>query len=75
MKTPVLPVIAYLAAVAAFALIPASAVAASIAVAVTGTLSVFAADYGRGIEPLRGPAPVVPINLSRPALSEYRVAA
>jgi len=75
MKTPILPVIAYLAAVAAVTLLPVSAAAASIALSVTGMLSILAADYGRNLEPPRGPAPVVPIGLSRPALSECRVAA
>jgi len=75
MKTPVLPAIIYTAAAAAFALLPASAVAASIALSVTGVLSIFAADYGRRVEPLRDPAPVVAIPQPHPAPAECRAAA
>ena len=75
MKTPVLPAVIYTAAVAAFALVPASAVAASIVLSVTGTLSIFAADYGRRAEPLRAPAPVVAIPRPHPAQAECRAAA
>lgn len=75
MKTKTLPVIAFLAAIAAFALLPVSAVAASIAVSFTGLASLLAADYGRNIEPLSVRAPIVPFGLSRHALAEYRTAA
>jgi len=75
MKTNVLPIIAFLAAIAAFIFLPVGAVAASIALSVTGMISVIAADYGRPVGPLVAPAPVVRVNLSRPALNEYRVAA
>ena len=75
MKTNILPVIAFLAAIAAFVLLPVSVVAASIALSVTGMVSVVAADYGRPVEPTRVTAPVVPANLSRVAPTEYRIAA
>jgi hypothetical protein len=75
MKTRILPIFAYLAIIAAFALLPVSAVAASVALSVTGMVSILAADYGRGMEPLRVPAPVVPFRPSRLASAEYRVAA
>jgi hypothetical protein len=75
MKTNILPVIAFLAALAAFFLLPVSAVAASIALSVTGMVSVIAADYGRPAGALRAPAAVVPANLSRVALTGCRVAA
>ena len=64
MKTQALPLIAFLAAIAAFVLLPISAVAASIALSVTGTISVLAADYGRTLEPLRPAAPVAPFPVA-----------
>ncbi len=75
MKTKILPVIAFLTAIAAFALLPVSAAAASIAVSVTGLASLLAADYGRNIEPLDVRAPVVPFNLSHQAVDGCRTAA
>ena len=75
MKTSILPVIVYLAAIAAFVLLPASAIVASIALSAAGMISIFAADYGRDFEPLRVSAPVVPANVPQPALIEHRVAA
>lgn len=53
MNTRILPVIAFLAALAAFVLLPVGAVAASTTLAVTGMLAIFLADYGRTIEPVR----------------------
>jgi hypothetical protein len=75
MKTNLLPVIALLAAIAAFALLPVSAAAASIAVSVTGLASLLTADYGRNLEPVRAPAPIVPFGMSRPSLADCRAAA
>jgi len=75
MKTNILPVIAFLAVIAAFVLLPVSAVAASIGLSVTGMISVVAADYSRGMEPIRAQAPAVPFDVSRQAPTEYRVAA
>jgi hypothetical protein len=74
MKTNLLPVIAFLAALAAFVLLPISTVAATVALSVTGMISVFAADYGRRAAPLRVPAPVVPMNLSRMAAENQEAA-
>jgi hypothetical protein len=64
MKTNILPLIAFLAAIAAFAILPVSAVAASFAVTVTGILSILFSDYGRSLEPVRVPAPVLPFSLA-----------
>ena len=75
MKTPILPIFAYLAVIAAFALLPVSAVAASVALSVTGMASILAADYGRAAVSLRAPAPVVPFQPSRVAPAEHRAAA
>ena len=75
MKPTILPVIAYLAAIAAFVLFPVSAVVASIALSAAGMASILAADYGRDFKPLRVPAPVVPVNVPHPALIEHRIAA
>jgi hypothetical protein len=75
MKNSILPIIAFLAAISAFVLLPVSAVAATIAVSVTGILALLAGDYARSVEPVRAPAPVVPFDLSRLALTECRVAA
>jgi hypothetical protein len=75
MKTNSLPIIAYLAAIAAFALLPVSAVTAAVAFSVTGMVSVFAADYGRSLEPLRVPARVVALDGARIPSVELRTAA
>ena len=75
MKTNTLPLIAFLAAIAAFAFLPMSAVGATIAFSVTGMISVFSADYGRGVEPAGAPAPAVSCDHSHMALTEYKAAA
>jgi hypothetical protein len=75
MKTTSLPIIAFLAAIAAFALLPMSAVAAGIALSVTGMISVFAADYGRNLQPVRITAQVVPLGEERNPSAELRTAA
>jgi|HubBroStandDraft_3_1064219.scaffolds.fasta_scaffold1551906_1 hypothetical protein len=74
MKTNLLPVIAFLAPVAAVALLPVSAVAAVIALSATGLLSVFASDYARSVEPVRAQSQVVAFSAPRPS-AEYRNAA
>ena len=74
MKTNLLPIIAFLAPVAAFALLPVSAVAAGIALSATGVITVFAADYGRNVEPLRAPTQVVAFSAQRPS-AEFQAAA
>jgi len=75
MKIHTLAPVAFLAAIAAFILLPVSAVAASIALSVTGMISVIAADYGRGAKPLAVPAAIVPMELSQMASAESRAAA
>lgn len=68
MKANALPIIAFLAAIAAFVFLPVSAVAASIAVSVTGIVSVLAGDYGRSIEPVRVGSRLIPFDAPcRPA--------
>lgn len=62
MKTNTLPLIAFLASLAAFVFLPVSAVAASIALSVTGVVSVLVADYGRNVEPLKTHSRVIPFN-------------
>lgn len=64
MKSTTLPVVAFLAAVAAFVLLPVSAAAAAIAFTLTGFLCILAADYGRTIEPLRPAAEISPFDPS-----------
>jgi len=75
MKTNSLPLIAFLAVIAAFALLPVSAVAASVAFSVTGMLSVVTADYGRDLEPTRVSTPVVAFEAARKPSVEFRDAA
>ena len=75
MKTNLLPIVAFLATLLAFLLLPMTATAASIALSVTGMLSVFTADYGRVLEPVRVPAPVLPLRSPRAGLAECRAAA
>lgn len=64
MKNTSLPVIAFLAALAAFVVLPLSATAACIAFTVIGTLSMLAGDYGRNLEPIQARAAVVPFTAS-----------
>ncbi len=61
-KTSILPLLAFAAAIASFVFLPMGAVAASIAVSVTGIASVLVADYGRSMEPLRAEANVIPLD-------------
>jgi len=62
MKADILPSIALLATILACVLLPVSASAASIALSVTGMLSVLAADYGRNVEPVRVKPRLIPFN-------------
>lgn len=62
MKTNILPISAFLAAIVACVILPISAPAAALALTVTGLLSILAADYGRTIRPLSVPAEIVPID-------------
>ena len=72
MKTSTLPVTAFLATLVAIIALPVGPAAAAIAFTATGLLSVFAADYGRTLEPVRAPAQVVPFAAaaSAPALRQ-----
>jgi hypothetical protein len=49
MKSITLPIVTFLAAIAAFVLLPMSAPAAAIAFTVSGVLSIVVADYGRPV--------------------------
>jgi len=51
------------AAIAAIALLPFSSVAAGVVFVAAGLLSVFVADYGREIKPLRAEARVIRFRL------------
>ena len=62
MKTNVLPIKAFLAALGAILFIPVSAAAAVAAFTFTGVFALLAADYGRTLEPLRVPARVIPFR-------------
>lgn len=59
MKTSSLPVIAFLAAITAVALLPVSVAAATLAFTVTGLLPLVLADYGAAPRPRPARAPVV----------------
>jgi hypothetical protein len=60
MNKGTLPIATFVAAIAAFALLPISAAAAGTAVTVTGVISILAADYGRSER--RAPADVLPFT-------------
>jgi hypothetical protein len=75
MKTTALPIIAFLAAIAAFVFLPMSAVAASIAFSIIGMLWVVGADYGKSLEPVRVPAQVFAFEAARRPSAESRAAA
>jgi hypothetical protein len=72
MKTSTLPIKAFLAALAAIALLPVGPVAASIAFTSTGLFAMLASDYGRDPQPL---ACVVPFELAGRGASELDRAA
>ena len=59
MNTTILPVIAFLAASAAYILLPVGAVAAAMTLTATGVLAIFLADYGRAMEPVKATAEIV----------------
>jgi hypothetical protein len=63
-KNSSIAVKAFLAALAAVALVPVGPAAATIAFTATGLLAVLASDYGRDVEPLRAPSGVVPFETS-----------
>jgi hypothetical protein len=65
MKSTTLPAVAFLAAIAAFVLLPVSAAAAAIAFTLTGVLCMLVADYGRTIEPVRPAAEIIPFDSGR----------
>jgi len=70
-----LPVLTFLAVLAALILAPVSVGVAGLAVSVAGIFLIFAGDYGRTVTPLRVASAVVPFCASfRPAQS-YRKAA
>jgi hypothetical protein len=73
MKNTSLPIKAFLAALAAIALLPVGPGAAAIAFTVTGLLAILLSDYGREMQPLQARSNVVPVDFSgrrRPELSE-----
>jgi hypothetical protein len=65
MKNTSIPILAFLAAIAASILLPISATASGIALTVTGVIAMLAADYGRVLTPLSLPSNVVPFEASR----------
>ncbi|HEY1763777.1 MAG TPA: hypothetical protein VGF85_02565 [Opitutaceae bacterium] len=74
MKTSTLPIATFVAAIAAFALLPVSAAAAGAAITVTGIITILAADYGRAGR--RKPtAEVIPFTLAVAEPAQCRSAA
>jgi hypothetical protein len=62
MKNTSLPILAFLAAIAASIVLPLSATASGIALTVTGVIAMLAADYGRVLAPIQLPTNVVPFE-------------
>ena len=62
MKSNIPPIASVLAGLAAAALIPVSATAATLAFTAAGILSILVADYSRNLAPLGAQAPVVPFR-------------
>ena len=75
MKTHLLPTAAFLGFIAAPILLPVSAAAASIVLTVAGMLSIFVADYGRALEPVRAEAPAIPFPAPASARAALTAAA
>lgn len=64
MKNNSLPILAFLAVLAAAIFLPIGENAASIALTVTGVIAMLSADYGREMRPIRVPANIVPFEAS-----------
>ena len=70
-----LPVLTFLAVLGALVLAPVSAGVAILAVSVAGIVLILAADYGRGVRPLRAVSAVVPFRAPLGASASFRTAA
>jgi len=75
MTTNALPIAAFLAAAAAFFLVPVSALAASLALSMPGILAVLVADYGRNLGPARVQSRLVPFDAPGRPSADLREAA
>jgi hypothetical protein len=75
MKNSSLPILAFLAAIAATIFLPLSATASGLALTVTGVIAMLAADYGRELAPLQLPSNVVPFEAARHGRSAAEEAA
>jgi hypothetical protein len=75
MNTHSLPVLSFLAVLAASIFLPVSAGAASIALTVTGVAAILASDYGRNRATIPYASNVIPVDFSRrPAASLSKAA-
>jgi hypothetical protein len=70
MKSNILTISTFLTGIAAVALVPFSATAASMAFTAAGLLSVFLADYGSSVRPSRSMAQVVAFRAPQLSLAE-----
>jgi hypothetical protein len=69
-----LPLLAFVAVLAAAIFLPVGANAASIALTLTGVLAMLSADYGREMRPLAVRASIVPFEASHRAAELGRAA-
>jgi hypothetical protein len=70
-----LPVISFLAVLAACIVLPLSAAAACIALTITGVLAILVSDYGRSPKPLQARAEVIQGHFSGRTTAEVNKAA
>jgi hypothetical protein len=64
MNNTTLPILSFLAALAAILVLPVSAPTSCIALTFTGVLAILASDYGREIRPIQARANVIPADFS-----------
>jgi hypothetical protein len=64
MNTNSLPVLSFLAVLAASVLLPVSAPASCIALTITGVLAILVSDYGRELQPVRAQAKIISVDFS-----------
>jgi hypothetical protein len=74
MNNSTLPIKAFLAVLVAIICLPFGGAAAATAFTLTGILSVFLADYGRNLEPVRASAEMLPFGAAPRAEALRRAA-
>jgi hypothetical protein len=75
LKTNSLPIVSFLAVLAASIVLPVSVPASCIAVTLTGVIAMLASDYGRDLQPVRARADVIAVEFAGRSPAELNRAA